>query len=182
MEHIKTIVSNPNMNVLHQDTKIKDECICRIKKYCTFGGKVFLPNIVCQEKITSTQPNYNDKVYFIVAEKQFKNSATKPNSFTHKDYASDFKLWKEYWETKRNNFIPKVTWSIVRVIRQMPPTSTPLTNLGYNIYLSTIKENSFSKCTQMIEAILDHSQLFWQRLLKHRKHVSISHQQELFSY
>ena len=35
-------------------------------------------------------------------------------SFTHEDYANDKELSKEYWEIKSNNFIPKITWSIVR--------------------------------------------------------------------
>ena len=39
-------------------------------------------------------------------------------SFTHEDYANDRELSKEYWEIKRNKFIPKVTWSIVR---ECPP-------------------------------------------------------------
>ena len=39
-------------------------------------------------------------------------------SFTHEDYANDTDLSKEYWEIKRNKFIPKVTSSIVR---ECPP-------------------------------------------------------------
>ena len=56
------------MNILHQNNEIKDECNCR-NKYCLFGGKCLSPNIVYQGKITSSQPNHNDKVYFGVAEK-----------------------------------------------------------------------------------------------------------------
>ena len=62
------------------------------------------PNIVYLGKITSTQPNYNAKNYSGVAEK----------SFTDEDYSNDTELLKEYWGIKRSNFIPKVTWSIVR--------------------------------------------------------------------
>ena len=35
-------------------------------------------------------------------------------SFTHQDYANDTELLKKYWEIRRNKFITKVTWSIVR--------------------------------------------------------------------
>ena len=42
----------------------------------------------------------------------------KTKSFTHEDYANDTEFSKEYWEIKRNNFIPKVTWSI---LRECPP-------------------------------------------------------------
>ena len=30
------------------------------------------------------------------------------------DCTSDTELLKEYWKIKKNNFIPKVTWSIIR--------------------------------------------------------------------
>ena len=67
------------MNILHQNNEIKDECNCRNKKYCPLGGKCLSPNIVYQGKIASSQPNYNDKVYFGVAKKSFKDSITIPN-------------------------------------------------------------------------------------------------------
>ena len=39
-------------------------------------------------------------------------------SFAHEDYANDKEFPKEYWEIKRNNFIPKLTWSLAR---ECPP-------------------------------------------------------------
>ena len=113
MQNIKVIINNHNRNILHQNNEIKNECNCR-NKYCCLGRKSLSPNIVYQGKINSSQPNYKDKVYFGVAEKSFKGrfySHTK--SFTHEDYANDTELSKEYWDIKRNNLIPKVTWSIV---------------------------------------------------------------------
>ena len=73
MQNIKTITNNHNMNILHQINKIKDEGICRNKKYCPLGGKCLFPNIVYQEEITSSQPNHTVKGYFRVAEKSFKD-------------------------------------------------------------------------------------------------------------
>ena len=100
-QNIKGIINNHNMNILHQNNEMKDECNCRNKKYC--------------------QPSYNEKVYFGVAEKSFKDRFyNHTKSFTHEDYANDTELSKEYWDIKRNNFIPKVTWSIVR---ECPPYS-----------------------------------------------------------
>ena len=75
---IKAIINSHNMNILHQKSKIKDESNCRNKKYCLLCGKYLLPNIYCQRKITSSQPDYTEKVYFGVAEKYFKDTAT-PN-------------------------------------------------------------------------------------------------------
>ena len=65
------------------------------------------PNTVYLGKITSIQPNYKDKVYLGVAEKPFKDE-------DHEDYANDTEFSQEYWEIKRNNFIPKVTWRKVK--------------------------------------------------------------------
>ena len=119
MQNIKAIIINHN--ILHQNNEIKDEYNCRNKRYCPLGGKCLSPNIIYQRKMTSTQTNCNDKVYFGVAEVSFKNRFyNHTKSFTHEDYANDTKLSKEYWEIKRNNFIPKVTWSIVR---ECPPYS-----------------------------------------------------------
>ena len=58
--------------ILRQNNEIKDGCNCRDKKYCPVGGKCLLPNIVYQEKITSSQSNYTENVFFAVAEKSFK--------------------------------------------------------------------------------------------------------------
>ena len=71
MQNIKAIINNHNMNILHQNMEIKDECNCRNKKYCPLGGtgKCLSPNTVYQVTTTSIQPNYTDKVYFGVVEK-----------------------------------------------------------------------------------------------------------------
>ena len=98
MQNIKGIINNHNMNILPQNNEIKDECNCRNKKYFPLGGKCLSPNIVYQGKINSSQPNYNEKVYFGVAEKSFKD---------------DTELSIEYWYIKRNK----------RIVRECPPYS-----------------------------------------------------------
>ena len=101
MQNIKAIINNHNINILQQNNEIKGECNCRNKKYCPLGGKYLLPNIVQQGKITSFQPNYNNKVYFEVAEKSFKDRFyNHTKSFTHEDYVNDTELAKEYWDIK----------------------------------------------------------------------------------
>ena len=110
MQNIKAIINNHNINIPHQNNKIKDECNCRNKKYFPLGVKCLLPNLAYQRKTTSTQPNCNGKVYIGVAEKSFKDSTTTPNPLLIKFN----QMSKEYLEIKRNNFISKVTWNIVR--------------------------------------------------------------------
>ena len=68
--------------------------------FCLFlSGKCLSPNIVYQGKITSSQPSYNEKVYFGVAEKSFKDRFyNHTKSFAHEAYANDTELSKEYWD------------------------------------------------------------------------------------
>ena len=116
MQNNQAIINNHNMNIHHQNDEIKHECNCRNKKYCPLDEKCLSPNIVYQGKITSSQPNYNDKVYFGVAEKSFKDRFyNHTKSFTHEHYANDAGQSKKYWDIKRSTFIPKVTWSVLRM-------------------------------------------------------------------
>ena len=79
-----------------------------------FVAKYTLPG-----KNNLIQPNYKDKVYFGVAENLPKDRfCNHTKSFTHEDYANYTEFSKEYWEIKRNNFIPKVTQNI---LRKCPP-------------------------------------------------------------
>ena len=55
MQNIKAIISNRNMNILHQNNEIRDEYSYRNKKYCPLGWKCLLPNVLYQGKITLTQ-------------------------------------------------------------------------------------------------------------------------------
>ena len=119
MKNIKAMKNNHNMIILHQNNEIKVERNCRNNKYCPLDGKFLSPNLVYQGKITSAQPNQNDKVYFGVAEKSSKNSATTPNPLPMK-VTQMTQNQKECWEIKKSNCIPKVTWSIVR---EFPPYS-----------------------------------------------------------
>ena len=79
-QNIKAIINNHNINILHQNDKIKDECNCKNKKYCTLGGKCLSPDIVYQGKITSSQPNYNAKFTLELQKSHSKiDSTTTPN-------------------------------------------------------------------------------------------------------
>ena len=106
MQNIKTIIDNHNMKVLHQNNKIKDRCNCRdkifITKYSLSGKNHFIPTQLHTQKSL-----FWSCIKFV----QKKKSAIIPN---HKDYANKTKLLKEYWESKMSNFIPHVSWSIVR--------------------------------------------------------------------
>ena len=80
-----------------------------------FVAKYSLPG-----KVTSTQPNYNDKFTLELQKNHSKiDSTTKQNPLPMKIIQMT-ELSKEYWDIKRNNFTAKVTWNIVR---ECPPYS-----------------------------------------------------------
>ena len=107
--------------------------------------EMFVAKYSLSGKVTSTQPNYNDKVYFGVAEKSFKDRFyNQAKSFTHEDYTNDTELSKEYWDIKRNHFTAKVTWNIVR---ECPPYSlskrTCYLCLNEKLEIDHIKETTY---------------------------------------
>ena len=110
------------MKVLNNTAETEESCNCRNKNNCPLDGKCLTPNIIYEGQITSNQRNYKQKVYIGTAETDFKhrfNNHTK--SFNLEHYENDTELSKEYWTIKRNHFIPKVTW---RIIRKCAPFNT----------------------------------------------------------
>ena len=83
MQIIKAMINNLNINILHQNNKIKNESNCRNKKYCLLGGKYLSPNRL-SGKNNLTQPNYNGKVYFGVLKKPLLRFYNRTKSFTMK--------------------------------------------------------------------------------------------------
>ena len=82
------------MSILHQIKEIKGGCNCRNEKYCSLNGRCLSPNIVYEWKITSSQPSFTEKVYFVVAEKSFKDSPTTPNPSFTKIMQTTQNCWK----------------------------------------------------------------------------------------
>ena len=73
MQNTKMIINNHKTNVSQYDNEMKDKCNCRDTKYYPLDGKCSLPNMAYQGKITTSQPNHAEKVYFGAAGKLFKN-------------------------------------------------------------------------------------------------------------
>ena len=62
------------MNILHQNNEIQDGCNCRNKKYSPLGRRSLSPYTNYVETISPCQPNFTGKVYFVVADKTFKDT------------------------------------------------------------------------------------------------------------
>ena len=110
------------MKVLNNTAEIQESSHCRNKNNCPLDGKCLTPNINYQAQITSNQLNYKQKIYIGTAETDFKHRFNNPTkSFNLEHYENDTELSKEYWEIKRNDFTPKVTW---RIIKKCAPFNT----------------------------------------------------------
>lgn len=109
MQNIKAIINNHNIIIFRQSNEMKHGWR---QKVSSFRWKMFIGK---QKKVTLFQSNYTEKVYFGVAEKLFKDGAyNHVKLFIHKYYRSNTELLEEYWEIKKNNYIPSLTWSIIR--------------------------------------------------------------------
>ena len=91
------IINNHNMSILDKNREIKGGCDCRNETNCSLSGRCLSPNIVYEWKITSSQPNFTEKVYYGVAEKSFKdvqNRTITPNSSFTKITQTTQNCWK----------------------------------------------------------------------------------------
>ena len=95
------------MNILHKNNENKVEDNCRNKNYCFLGGKCLSSNIIYPGKISPTKPNYNNKVYFGVAKKSFKDSATTPNPLPMKITQMIQNCRKNVGKLKGSNLLKK---------------------------------------------------------------------------
>ena len=112
------------MKVLNNTAETEESCNCRNKNNCPLDGKCLTPNIIYEAQITSNQRNYKQKVYIETAEtKQILNTGltTTQNHSTLNTMKTTENYLKNTGTIKRNHFIPKVTW---RIIRKCAPFNT----------------------------------------------------------
>ena len=110
------------MKVLNNTAEIEESCNCRNKNNFPLDGKCLTPNIIYETQITSNQLTYKQKFYIGTAETDFNHRfSNHTKSFNLEYYENDTELYKECWAIKRNDFIPKVTW---RIIKKCAPFNT----------------------------------------------------------
>ena len=141
MKNTKAIITNHTTWTF--STKIRKSRMSGIAEIRSIVLQV--GNVCCQiqftmEKQLQSKPTTKTKFTLELQKSWFYNHT---KSFTHEDYANDTEFSKEYWEIKRNKFIPKVTWSI---LREWPPYNLHKRNcylcLKKNLKLIHIKEKT----------------------------------------
>ena len=113
---MKTIITNHNKNILGKKPSInKSHCNCRNKEAYPLNGQRQIGEVVYESTLSSNQPNYKEKKYFGIAEESFKGRLYNHSlSFRNDLYKNDTELSKELWKIKMKNYIPEITWRIIR--------------------------------------------------------------------
>ena len=117
-KNIKTIINNHNSKILYQNNnnQINRTCNCNRKNHCPLKGNCLTTNCVYKASITSNMPNYHEKIYIGSTATTFKKRfSNHKKSFNAQKYRNETELSKEVWKIKNSNFIPTITWSILKL-------------------------------------------------------------------
>ena len=105
------------LNDKHNKTEINN-CNCRNKDSCQTKCIIYQANIDCD--ITGYKP----KCYLGSCEAAFKDRfGNHRKSLNHVKHKNDTELSKEFWEIKKRNGTPKITWKIIRICLSYNPNS-----------------------------------------------------------
>ena len=78
MQNIKAIINSHNAKILFPKKSMEQRiCNCSNKVNCPLEQKWLTTNIVYKAKVTSSNQNYQEKVYFGLRETTFKEHITK---------------------------------------------------------------------------------------------------------
>ena len=81
-------------------------------------------NICYQASIDYDIIGYKQKCYIGSCETTFTDRfGNHKKSFNHVEHKNDTELSKEFWEIKKPNETPKITWNIIRLYRSYNPNS-----------------------------------------------------------
>ena len=108
-------------------------------------------NIVYKAKVTSSNQNYQEKVYFGSCETTFKKRfSNHKKSFNLKEYKNETELSNEIWRIKNPGHHPKVKWEIVKkCVSYSPQTKRCLLRLNEKLeILHTTNRTYWTKETK----------------------------------
>ena len=98
-------------------------CNCNNRDDCPLDGECLSKNVLYEATITSSIPNYGEKIYIGISEPSFKERfANHKKSFNKVKYSKETALSKEVWRIKEKNETFSVKWKI----RRQCPTYTPM--------------------------------------------------------
>ena len=113
---MKKIINNHNKNIIGKNPQINTStCNCRNKEACPSNRQCQIGEVVYKGTLSYNQSNYKEKKYIGIAEEYFKGRLYNHSLFFRNEfYKSDTELSKKLWKIKMNNYIPKMTWRIIR--------------------------------------------------------------------
>ena len=130
------------------------------KKKIGFSTKCFSKSgNLCCKQVVHTQSfdcdiaGYKQKCYLGSCETTFKDRfGNHKKSFNHLKHKNDTELSKEFWEIKKRNGTPKLTWKIIRICTSYNPNSKRcLLCLNEKYEIATYKGNNLlNKSTEII--------------------------------
>ena len=108
--NFKSIINTHNAKILFPKKSTEQRtCNCLNKVNCPLEQKCLTTNIVYKAKVTSSNQNYQEKVYFGSCETTFKKRfSNHKKSFNLKEYKNETELSNEIWRIKNSGHHPKV--------------------------------------------------------------------------
>ena len=106
---------------------------------------------IYKTKVTSSNQNYQEKVYFGSCETTFKKRfSNHKKSFNLNEYKNETELSNEIWRIKNSADHPKVKWKIVKkCISYSPQTKRCLLYLNEKLEIAAYKEQKKRNCIKM---------------------------------
>ena len=103
---MKTIINSHNHKITNFKTTTKDRtCNCEDKAKCPLSRNCLVNNIIYKAVLTSTNPNYKEKIYFCTAETTLKlRYSNHQRSFLK--YKTDKELSIKVWKMKKSGQTP----------------------------------------------------------------------------
>ena len=119
-------------------------CNCLNKVNWPLEQTCLTTNIVCKAKVTSSNQNYQEKVYFGSCETTFKKEfSNHKKSFNLNEYKNETELSNEIWRIKNSGHHPKVKWEIVKkCVPYNPQTKRSLLCLNEKLEIVAYKEQN----------------------------------------
>ena len=110
--NIKTFINSHKVKILlPKNSSEQKTCNCLNEVSCPLVQKCLTTDIVYKAKVTSSNQNYQEKVYFGSCKATFSNLK---KSFNLNEYKNETELLNEIWAIKNLDHHPKVKWEIVK--------------------------------------------------------------------
>ena len=145
MPSIKTIINSHNRKII-SETKVSNEtsCNCVTKENCPLQENCLAANNLYQATVTSSTPNFGEKVYVGVCEPPFKSRFNvHKSSFNNKKYETSTKLSREIWKLKEKGDQYSISWKIIKHSPGYNPVSKRcLLCLNEKLHIAEYKSNN----------------------------------------